>query len=248
MKAVSMKFLVFVSLIYFTACKKAEDRACWKGSGAIVTKTISLPSFHTMELHQRLQIELVQDSSEFLEVRAGEHLQNFIEWSVVDGKLEIWNKNKCAYLRYKTGDVKLIIHFKSLSKLIYWGSELLSAKDTIQADYLDVLMNDGAGDLDLTVHANAVNVVNPHGFSNISVHGLCKFLRLDIDGYGTFDTRALDVKDSIAVMYASNGTSFMKADNVKIKAEIAGIGNVVYTGIPLLIYKMRYGSGDLIPQ
>lgn len=246
MKYFSLRFAVIISVFVFSACQKPENRACWKGTGKIVTNMISLPSFQTMELHQRLQIELIQDSLEFLEVQAGENLQHFIEWTVVDGKLEIWNKNKCAYLRYKTGDVKVKIHFKTLDKLIYWGSELLVAEDTIQADYLDVLMNDGAGDLDLTVHANAVNVVNPHGFSSISVRGMCKFLRLDIDGYGTFDTRALKVNDSIAVMYASNGTSFLDADQVKVKAEFSSSGNVMYQGTPSLIQKMRYGTGDLI--
>jgi hypothetical protein len=248
MKGISMRFLFITGLLLFTACKKAENRSCWKGSGEKVTKVISLPSFQSMELHQRLQIELVQDSLEFLEVQAGENLQNFIDWSVVDGKLEIWNHNKCPYLRYKTGDVKVIIHFKTLSKLIYWGSELLISSDTIQADYLDVLMNDGAGDLDLAIHANALNVVNPHGFSSISVRGWCKFLRLDIDGYGTFDTRDLTVNDSIAVMYASNGTSFLDADHIKIKAELSSSGNVMYQGIPTLIQKSRYGTGDLIHQ
>ncbi len=245
---VSMRFLCIIVLLFVTACKKPENRSCFKGTGKVVTQYISLPSFQSMELHQRLNIVLVQDSLDFLEIAAGENLQNFIDWSVVDGELEIKNQNKCAYLRYKTGDVKITIHFKSLAKLIYWGSELLVSRDTIQADYLDVLMNDGAGDLDLRIHANVINVVNPHGFSNISIDGICKFLRLDIDGYGTFDTRDLKVTDSIAVMYASNGTSFLDAQNIKIKAELSSSGNVMYQGLPSVIQKMRYGTGDLIHQ
>jgi hypothetical protein len=71
---------------------------------------------------------------------------------------------------------------------------------------------------------------------------------LDIDGYGTFDTRDLKVNDSIAVMYASNGTSFLDADNIKIKAELSSSGNVLYQGMPTLIQKSRYGTGDLIHQ
>lgn len=247
MKGLSQLLLLFV-LFVSTNCKKPENRACWKGTGKLETKIIPLPSFQRMELHQRLRIELVQDSTEFLEVQAGENLQNFIEWSVVDGKLEIWNRNKCVFLRYKTGDVKIIIHFKTLSKLIYWGSELLSSSDTIQADYLDVLMNDGAGDLDLSIHVNAINVVNPHGFSSISLKGFCHFLRMDIDGYGTFNTQNLTVNDSIAVMYSSNGSSYLNANNIKIKAELSSSGNVYYQGVPTLIQKIRYSTGDLLHQ
>ncbi len=247
MKLLKIGFL-FLLFLQIMSCKKPENRSCWKGTGKVVTKNIPLASFQTLELHQRLNIVLVQDSLEFLEIEAGENLQNFIDWSIVNGKLEIWNQNKCAYLRYKTGDVKVTIHFKSLAKLIYWGSELLVSSDTIQADYLYIMMNDGAGDLDLRVHANTINVLNPHGFSNISIGGTCGFLRLDMDGYGTFDARQMLVSDSISVMYASNGISYLRANQLKLKAELSSSGDIWYYGIPAAIHKIRYGSGDLIQK
>ena len=247
MKLLKIGFL-FLLFLQIMSCKKPENRSCWKGTGKVVTKNIPLASFQTLELHQRLNIVLVQDSLEFLEIEAGENLQNFIDWSIVNGKLEIWNQNKCAYLRYKTGDVKVTIHFKSLAKLIYWGSELLVSSDTIQTDYLYIMMNDGAGDLDLRVHANTINVLNPHGFSNISIGGTCGFLRLDMDGYGTFDARQMLVSDSISVMYASNGISYLRANQLKLKAELSSSGDIWYYGIPAAIQKIRYGTGDLIHQ
>ncbi|MEN9987483.1 MAG: hypothetical protein RLZZ585_522 [Bacteroidota bacterium] len=247
-----MKVLkVTVMLLFFlqlTSCKKPENRSCWKGAGSPISKIIVLPNFQQMEIHQRLKIELIQDSVSFMEVIAGENLVNFIDWTVVDGKLEIWNLNKCPFLRYKNDEVTLKIHFTVLSKLIYWGSELLTNEDTIQTNHLDVLMNDGAGDLDLTVIANSINVVNPHGFSNISLGGTCDFLRLDIDGYGRFDARQMQVTDSISLMYASNGISYLSANQVKLKAELSSSGDIWYYGQPLLIKKIRYSSGDLIQK
>ena len=79
---VSMRFLCIIVLLFVTACKKPENRSCFKGTGKVVTQYISLPSFQSMELHQRLNIVLVQDSLDFLEIAAGENLQNFIDWSV----------------------------------------------------------------------------------------------------------------------------------------------------------------------
>ena len=235
-------------LIVFTSCKKPENRSCSKGTGEQISKIIAVPDFQQMEIHQRLKIELVQDTSSYLEIVAGKNLVNFIDWTVVDGKLEIWNRNKCPFLRYKTGDVLVKIHFTQLSKLIYWGSELLTNTDTIQTNHLDVLMNDGAGDLELQVVANSINVVNPHGFSNISIGGTCGFLRLDMDGYGTFDARQMLVSDSISVMYASNGISYLRANQLKLKAELSSSGDIWYYGIPTMTYKIRYGSGDLIQK
>lgn len=240
--------LLLLLFLQVTSCKKPENRSCWKGAGSSISKIIVLPEFQQMEIHQRLKIELIQDSVSFMEVIAGENLVNFIDWKVVDGKLEIWNRNKCPFLRYKNDELTLKIHFSALSKLIYWGSELLTSKDTIQTNHLDVLMNDGAGDLNLTVVANSINVVNPHGFSNISLGGTCNFLRLDIDGYGRFDARQMQVTDSISLMYASNGISYLSANQVKLKAELSSTGDIWYYGQPSVIEKIRYSSGDLIQK
>lgn len=240
--------LLLLLFLQVTSCKKPENRSCWKGAGSSISKIIVLPDFQQMEIHQRLKIELIQDSVSYMEVIAGENLVNFIDWKVVDGKLEIWNRNKCPFLRYKNDELTLKIHFSALSKLIYWGSELLTSKDTIQTNHLDVLMNDGAGDLNLTVVANSINVVNPHGFSNISLGGTCNFLRLDIDGYGRFDTRQMQVTDSISLMYASNGISYLSANQVKLKAELSSTGDIWYYGQPSVIEKIRYSSGDLIQK
>lgn len=240
--------LLLLLFLQVTSCKKPENRSCWKGAGSSISKIIVLPDFQQMEIHQRLKIELIQDSVSYMEVIAGENLVNFIDWKVVDGKLEIWNRNKCPFLRYKNDELTLKIHFSALSKLIYWGSELLTSKDTIQTNHLDVLMNDGAGDLDLTVLANSINVVNPHGFSNISLGGTCNFLRLDIDGYGRFDARQMQVTDSISLMYASNGISYLSANQVKLKAELSSTGDIWYYGQPSVIEKIRYSSGDLIQK
>lgn len=245
MKAIKT-LLLLVLFFQASSCKKAENRSCLKTAGKQITKIIPLSEFNEMELHQRLKIELIPDTSSFLEIVAGENLVNFIDWSITDSKLEIWNRNKCPYLRYKNGDVTLRIHFVELSKLIYWGSELLTNTDTIQTNHLDVLMNDGAGDLNLNVLANSINIQNPHGFANLFLKGSCNYLRLDIDGNGCFDARGMQVQDSISVMYASNGRSFLSTNQLKIKAELSNSGDIWAYGVPSIIQKVRYATGDLI--
>jgi hypothetical protein len=69
-----------------------------------------------------------------------------------------------------------------------------------------------------------------------------------MDGYGTFDARQMLVSDSISVMYASNGISYLRANQLKLKAELSSSGDIWYYGIPTMTYKIRYGSGDLIQK
>ena len=68
--------LLLVLFFQASSCKKAENRSCWKKAGDQITKIIPLPAFHKMELHQRLKIELIQDTANFLEIVAGEKMRN----------------------------------------------------------------------------------------------------------------------------------------------------------------------------
>ena len=83
-----MKLLTVALLLLFffqvTSCKKPENRSCSKGAGSSMSKIISLPDFQQMEIHQRLKIELIQDTVSFMEVIAGENLVNFIDfWLII---------------------------------------------------------------------------------------------------------------------------------------------------------------------
>jgi len=56
------------------------------------------------------------------------------------------------------------------------------------------------------------------------------------------------VSDSISVMYASNGISYLTANQVKLKAELSSTGDIWYYGQPSVIDKLRYSTGDLIQK
>jgi hypothetical protein len=49
-------------------------------------------------------------------------------------------------------------------------------------------------------------------------------------------------------MYASNGISYLRANQLKLKAELSSSGDIWYYGVPTAIHKIRYGSGDLIQK
>ena len=82
-----MKVVKFALMLLFflqmTSCKKPENRSCSKGAGSSMTKIISLPYFQQMEIHQRLKIELIQDTISFMEVIAGENLVTLFPYTTL---------------------------------------------------------------------------------------------------------------------------------------------------------------------
>ena len=73
----SRLFFFFLVPIFFISCKKPSDRSCYKMTGDNINKIIPLGSFSQLDLGPYIQYELIQDSTNFIEINAGENLVNF---------------------------------------------------------------------------------------------------------------------------------------------------------------------------
>lgn len=243
-------FFVFLIAIFFISCKKQSDRSCFKTTGSIIDKIIPLESFTQLDLGPYIHYELIKDTANFLEISAGENLVNFISSDIEAGKLVIKNNNKCRFLRYKTGKITVKIHFSALDLIFYHGSELLFSKDTLDLSSSDLTLNanESSGSINLKLKAKTIYLNNSNGTPDIELAGSCDFFTIDISANGTFSAKNLFVKDSIYLHYASSLYSELQSSNCKLKAELSGIGDVGYFGVPSLILTNYYNSGRLIDK
>jgi hypothetical protein len=246
----SRLFFFFLVPIFFISCKKEEDRSCFKTTGSIIDKIIPLGSFSKIDLGPYIQYELIQDTINFIEISTGENIINFISNDIEDGKLVIENNNKCRFLRYKKEKVTAKIHFTTLNSIFYHGSEPLISKDTLDfpTTSLTIDANETSGSINLKLKAKAIYFNNPNGFPDIELSGFCDFFKISITANGSFSAKNLFVKDSIYLQYASSLYSELKSSNCKLKAELSGVGNVGYFGIPSGILANYYNSGRLIDK
>ena len=146
-----MKYL-FLLLVLVSACKKSEDRACWKFAGVQVSQTIDLPPFDKLYVGTGFDIELVQDTVDRLEIFAAENLMNFLTYEQVEGELELKNSNKCRFLRNSKGNkVKIILHFQELKGLRYEGTGEMTMKGKVVTDRFSVILLEGASKVNFEV-------------------------------------------------------------------------------------------------
>ena len=237
--------LVFIGLIVF-ACKKTEDRSCFKAVGGLTTKTIALSSFDKLYMGPHLKYVLIQDTEDKVVLIGGKNLLNFIETSVEDSKLSIRNKNKCNFLRSYDKMVTVEIHFKKIINVLFEGSEEVEARNKITTDYLTVVLNDGAGKFNLDVNCLALNVIANHGWCNYSLKGNTNYFGLDVRSNGFGESYGLNVNDSIIVVSNTTNLVEINADNCLLRAQTNESGEIWYKGFPTFIEEINYGEGRLV--
>lgn len=241
--------IVFLIFITISSCKKAEDRSCLKSTGEITSKTIYTGDFSKLYLMEHIEYILVQDTVSFVYLHGGENLLGFINCSVENDELTIKNENKCKFLRYKRGKIIAEIHFTQLSDLVFQGTEMLVNKNNWNFEFLNIVLKDTGGSMYLTnFNGNILNIINTHGWGDITLNGNVNYFKVDLDGNGYFDSRNFNVKDSVSIITASSTLSKLNSANCLLKAELTGAGDIWYFGLPSNIKKKELGTGKLIDK
>lgn len=243
-----MKKILFFSLILgLFACKKAEDRSCFKSSGEKSSIVVSLPDFDKLVLLKKLDYTLVQDDSSYLKISGGKNLLNFVKWTEVEaGKIEISNSNKCNFLRDLSSKISVEVHFKNLSEIRFLGSEMLRNTDSLKLDNLTILIVDCAGSVDLTVDAKTLKCDVADGYGDYTLHGKIENADFGIRANGFANCEDVLISSSLKVINKSSGDIYVNANNCSLSGYISGTGNVYYKGNPIKKEIEEFNSGKLI--
>lgn len=244
-----MRYISLLLLIVsLAACKKSEDRRCWKGAGDLITVEKPLESFNRLFIGPNIRVVLIQDSLDIMKVTAGENLVNFITNEVIEGQLRVENTNKCNFLRSYKHQVEVEIHFTSLSQLYFEGTKEISTTVPISSNDFNIIIRDGAGAVNLALACNKVNVTVTNGWGNFNLRGSTNKLHLDIRNNGFGNTRQLNVANELSVVTSSAGRLEVNAATTVFNAQISSSGDIWYTGIPTFLNFVNYGSGSLVDK
>ena len=241
------QFLVFIFILsILTACKKPEERTCFKRTGDIDTLEVSVGGFDKLFLHEHVEYELIQDSLDKVVLVGGKNLLGEIQLAVTEGLLDISNHNRCNFLRDYQKKVKAEIHFTNIINIHFEGTETLANRDTLQFDWLTFLIRDGAGPVKLNFNAQYVNAIVSHGWGDFTFKGTVNQANLNVRSNGYCDTYGMKVLDSLTVISNTQGTVKVNANGAKLKAQTEADGNILYKGVPSFIQFNQIGAGSLI--
>jgi len=240
------KLYFLVPVLGLISCRKSEDRSCMKKTGTEDTLELAMPFFDRLVLHEQLQYELIQDSTNKVVVIGGKNLLNYVDAIVTDSVLDISNANKCNFLRTMKRKVKVEIHFTRIGNIEYMGTEFLKNKGKLKLDYFTFLIKDGAGPVELNFDAEFLLAVITHGWGDFTFTGSVKSANMTIRSNGFCDTYGLSVQDSMTVISRTQGDVKINVNGAKLKAQTEQDGNILYKGIPSSVLFNQYGNGELI--
>ena len=251
----SFRFLIqlilsIVLLMGVFSCKPANERSCIKRTGDMDSLEVELPHFDKLILGEHMKFVLIQDTIEKLRIHGGENLLNLINISTNTSTSEviIENDNRCRFMRYKTNEIIVYIHFKQINELIFNGSDSLTNEGVLSLNNFKLETLGAAGSIALNIDANEIHCINESGWPDIEFSGSCNVFRVRIHGNQYFNSTQLDVNESITVISNAGTTSKINSQDCMLRVELSGTGDLWFYGVPTEIVKKEYNSGKLIDK
>ncbi|UKN01671.1 DUF2807 domain-containing protein [Paracrocinitomix mangrovi] len=239
---IGLSVLVFFFLM---ACKKSEERRCFKGHGEETVREIQLDSVRYWHLGPRMKYRIIQDTSRKILVKGGENMVGLISAEQNADSIKITSGNRCHFLRDNERKVEVEIHYPYFGKFYIEPSDSVIFEETIVADTLMIEMREGGGVLTLDVDAVYMKMVVSIGTSDFHLSGHAQLgdVKIQEKGFGN----ALDfTADQYSVYQNSRVDLPVNLEGANATVLIDGTGDVKYTGTPVQVVRKGPGSGQLI--
>lgn len=238
MKPINLCYLLLVLLIT-TSCNKPEAPDFIKTTGTITTEERILEPFTEIELYNKINLVITQDSVQSVHVEAGKNLLSEITTEVKDGRLKIKNLNKFKFLRSYKKDVTVYVSLPHLWHLIYRGAGNITSTNTITDSTLTFDSYTGTRNIELSVKLREGHFNVSTGPCDILLHGSVGVNYIYNGGNGYINAEDLQTGYTFVT---NGGTNDMKINVDKVLfAKISYLGNIYYKGNP---YDLSYDITD----
>jgi len=231
--------IICLTILFFSGCKKSK---CFKSTGKEVEFEQELGYFNEIELYDKINIVLVQDTIEKAIIRGGANLVSFVSLQINGGRLIVTDDNKCNYLRTYKRQLEVEIHFTDLNYIYYESSGIVSTKNTIQANVLKIESVDGSQELNLEIEVDSLELQFGVGPGDINLSGYANYSYCFLAGNGMINCEKLESK-RFYVNNSGTGDITINADEA-IGVELYHLGDVKYLGNPIIEYQKVTGKGE----
>ena len=243
MKIKSGIALLFIFLAA-TSCEKANRFDCFKRSGKPTVVRRELENFTVLEVTNNLQTYLIQDSVNFVEIKAGANLISNVETSVSGQKLVVQNNNKCNFTRSYKNSIEVYVHFAKLDELIYKGTGAVTSLNSIRNSIFTFNSWDATDSVKLKLEVPLVYANIHTGVADLIVEGECEELFAYARSSGTFRMQKFKCNRLYTNNLSSSDHYFWVEK--KLEALVQYVGNTYYTGQPTEINATVNNKGRLI--
>ena len=235
-----ISFLVII--LFLSSC--SEDNECLKRSGDHVEYMADLPAFSKLEIHNSIEVELVQHPDTMVTITTGENLKSLISMEVAEQTLIVKDNNRCNWMRdYNKTSIK--IFHPNITHIAHQGNARIFSSDTLYYPSITLYSKNKTGDFDLILSNNKI-VVSINDLSNVFLSGKTKeFFAGAYSGDGRIEAQKLRAEK---VSFFHRGTNDILVYPVDLlKGKLVGLGNIIFYNEPATRSVEDEGPGQLLP-
>jgi hypothetical protein len=212
---------IFAALVIFmlVSCRKESIR----GSGPIVTRTLSIGTFSSVEAHYDIDAVVTYENVAEVKVTGYDNLVNILEPELDNGVLKL--KYSKQFNNIRNGNIRFDITLPMIQRTSIYGSGDIRVKGFLTGTQFTAGIF-GSGDV----------IVENSKYQSTT---------LDIYGSGKVEAQGLQAKHAVVNVYGS-GHSYISVSN-RLVAKIFGSGNIYYWGNPV-VETTQNGSGRVIQR
>jgi hypothetical protein len=150
---------LLAGVLALAACAADQDADCLKGNGPVVTERRAVDRrLRTVTVYDNVDVIIVPDTTTFAEVRAGENMQRYLEFSTPSGpqQLVIKNTSRCNWVRSYDTPREVRLHVANPHRRFYinqYGYGQITTSQQWAQDTLQLLLA-STGDFNLNVRSN----------------------------------------------------------------------------------------------
>jgi hypothetical protein len=234
-----IKIVLLIAFMSISTTNAQWNKEKIKENGVQTTITRTTESYDEISASGSFNVELVAGKEGTITISGDENIINHIVTEVNGSKLKIgFEKNK-NYSYHS--DIVITVPFEEISAVSFTGSGEITTKDTVKSADFEIKLT-GSGDGDFSVDTKNL-IASVAGSGDLKITGTTEELEAKVAGSGDLSCTKLIAQNAF-VSVAGSGDLKVNCTN-KLKASVAGSGNIHYKSKPETIDSKVTGSGDI---
>lgn len=234
--------ILFLCLLLLNSCEKGHWDDCITSNGKIKTDYREFKAFSTIELDDRIDLDLIWDSIYSIKVEAGSGIIDNIVTEIKEDKLSIFNVNKCNFVRSYKKKIKVTVSSNLYHEIIYRGSGTINCLNQIKSDIFKLDCWEASGNISLDLKSKESYIKSHTGPTTITVKGSTDYSVLYLKGVGEILAQNYSAYNSY-VINTNTGEIFQSTQNI-LDAFIESKGDIYSYGVPNTLNLTKTGSGN----
>lgn len=242
-----MKHWVVMMAVLLVGCEREQWDDCVTSTGPMRIEERSVPTFHSVDLDDRIDVVMGQRASGTVAVEAGSNLLGQIETEVVDGVLRLRNTMRCNWVRNLKKRVTVHVPVDGLDRLVLRGTGDVRCLDTIQVERFELEQWGAQGSTELLLDVHSCSIALHTGAGSVNVAGRCSVTADLYSGImGPIDASGMRAR---FVNVNNSGVADVRCWVTEmLDVRINDVGDVYYRGDPPNVRENITGSGRLLHE